>query len=226
MTEIPQPNSDSLFHADVGRTHEKYQEAAAGLFAIIDRMSDLIASSVHLEPGIEKSYKTEVPYGQHFPVLDCKDNEVDALVFEAKLHERDSAHKVWEFKFSNGILGEAERHVRGLVIKSKTGFELLLSPTESGDSQSKIGMFKKATPMQVETYYEETFCSLGFEIEVMAAGYDSFDYPSPNTPGQKARWGEMTQSWVEEGRTVPGLMENGRLIEKAIDGISKEEKSK
>lgn len=210
MSEIPQANSENVPSPDI----KKDQEEAEALFYMIDRLSMFVESAPDPEPGIVKWLKMDVPLGKYHEAGDCNDNKIDGLGFEATLHEQDSAHVIWEFKFSNNLQGEDEKHVNGLAVKSQSGFELLLSPIEANNKQVEMAAYKKATPKQVATYYEETLYHLDSEVRIIAAGYDNIGYDSPDSPGQQEDWEHYLKFWAEEGITIPGLMENGHIIDK------------
>ena len=212
MAEASQPNPENLPVPDV----KKYQEQARALFTMIERMSELVDPAPNPEPGIEKWFKMDVPMGSfgHIKVEDCNGVEVEARAFEAKLHEQDSNHEVWEFRFSNKAEGDSERHVAGMVIKSKTGFEFLLSPVGGASEETTVSTFKTASSDQVSYYYDDYLYNIDAEVRMLAAGYDSIGYDSPDAPGQKADWEHGLGLLAEDGATIPGLLENGHLIKK------------
>lgn len=209
MSEVPQQHHDSEPTPEA----TEYQERAAYLFEVMERMSRLVAPATDPEPGIRKWFKTDVPLDS-LAAEDCNGVEIDARKFTAKLHEQESDHEVWEFTFTNGLTGADERHVRGLSVKNKTEFQFLLSPVSDASEQAGPGEFRPADDQQLASYWDGALYELDAEVRTLFDGYDSIGYGSPDAPGQQEDWAFNMQCLAETGATVPGITLNGQLINK------------
>lgn len=189
-----------------------YSEELRALYVWVDSMAAKITPAEDPRPGIKRWFKSDIPFGQKI-VIDCDGNSLEAGSFQAELHDQvDGPQEVWELTFFEKATDHSPNFSKVLCIKDNGTYSFMLSPIEPASELNGQVPFVKASGEQVMIYYDDILYDIESDVRILFDGYDSIGYEHPDAPGQQADWEYTMGLLAEAGSTIPGIVENGKLV--------------
>lgn len=174
------------------------------IFYMIEDMGQRIEAAPNPRPGIQRWYKTDL--FENTVVEGSDGTGLLASTFQAELHEQDSGHVIWQFKFSSEASDGKPSSVYGLSIKSREVYRLLLSEITQGIQEPPLSTYVAATDEQIDQY-EETVIYPNFSaIRDFDTGYNLFDEPDGSD------YKHEIEILKESKITIPGIARDGQLL--------------
>lgn len=174
------------------------------IFSMIEEMGRRIEPAPHPQAGVQHWYKTDL-FGDS--VVEGNDNTCFiADRFQAELHEQDSAHRIWQCKFSGNKLGGLTQHVWSLSIKSAEGCQLLLSDIYKDDQEPPLSAYVQASGDQIELYDESILYPTFAAVRDFDLGRNPYDEPDGSDYASKV------QDLARMAITIPGIARSGQLL--------------